>query len=114
MGRTIAGAMLVVALLCMTVQASGQLLPMSWGFPNAVQTSTTTAWQQDTANAFSFQDSDIGFPNGPYSFPSIHQTSIQSQSISHTEFSQTTEFAAIGYPYVSVGPGPYAGFACGY
>jgi hypothetical protein len=114
MGRTLAGAMLAVALLFMAVQASGQLLPMAWGFPNAVQTSTTTAWQQDTANAFSFEDSSIDFPYGPYSFPSIHQTSIQSQSMSHTEFSQTTEFASIGYPYVAAGPGPYAGFACGY
>jgi hypothetical protein len=47
-------------------------------------------------------------------FPAIHQTSVHVQSMSHTEFSQTTEFAAIGYPFASMGPGPFGGFACGF
>ena len=111
MRKSIAGALLVLAILCMTTQAAGQF-PMGFGFPNAVQTSTTTAWQKDTADAFSFED----FNMVPTScgFPAIHQTSIRAQSMSHTEFSQTTEFAAIGYPCVSMGPGPFGGFACGF
>ncbi len=116
MGKSIAGALLVLAILCMTTQASGLMFPMGFGFPNAVQTSTTTAWQQDTADAFSFQDTSVNFPVGctGLAFPSIHQTSIQAQSMSHTEFSQTTEFAAIGYPFVSMGSGPFGGFTCGF
>jgi len=115
MGRPIAGIVLALALLCITVQVSGQLAPVSFGFPNAVQTSTTTAWEQDTANAVNYQNTCVNFPGGLAGlglggFPSISQTSFQAQSMSHTEFSQTTNFAAIGYPYVSVGP---AGFACG-
>jgi hypothetical protein len=113
MGKSVAGALLVLAILCMTTQASGLMFPMGFGFPNAVQTSTTTAWQQDTADAFSFEDASVSFPAG-LAFPSIHQTSIQVQSMSHTEFSQTTEFAAIGYPFVSMGPGPFGGFASGF
>lgn len=117
MGKSVAGALLVAAILCMTIQASGQMFPMGFGFPNAVQTSTTTAWQKDTADAFSFEDVSVNFPMAGcagFAFPSIHQTSVRVQSMSHTEFSQTTEFVAIGYPFVSMGPGPYAGFACGY
>jgi len=113
MGKSVAGALLVLAILCMTTQASGQMFPMGFGFPNAVQTSTTTAWQQDTANAFSFEDASV-VPIPGCVFPAIHQTSIQAQSMSHTEFSQTTQFAAIGYPLVSMGPGPFGGFACGF
>ncbi len=111
MGKSIAGAMLVLAILCLTTQASG-LFPMGFGFPNIVHTATTTAWQQDTADAFSFEDFSM-VPMG-MGFPAIHQTSIQTQSMSHTEFSQTTEFTAIGYPFVSVGAGLPGGFACGF
>jgi hypothetical protein len=116
MGRSIAGAIFVVAILCVTslscitMPAFGQLFPTSFGFPNAVQTSTSTAWAQDTANSLNFQDSSIDFTTG---FPCIHETSLQTQSMSHTEFSQTTSFAAIGYPFVSVGPGPFGGFTVG-
>ncbi len=113
MGRAIAGAMLVLAILCMTMPAIGQMFPMGFGFPNAVHTSTSTAWQQDTADAFSFQDASVSFLPG-CAFPSIHQTSIQTQSMSHTEFSQTTEFTAIGYPFISTGSGPFGGFNCGF
>jgi hypothetical protein len=109
MRKSIAGALLVLAILCMTTQAAGQF-PIGFGFPHIVQTSTTTAWQKDTADAFDYEDFSM-VPMG-LGFPAIHQTSIHAQSMSHTEFSQTTEFAAIGYPYM--GPGPYGAFACGY
>lgn len=116
MGRSIAGAMFVIAILCMamlaciTMPAFGQLVPTSFGFPNIVQTSTSTAWVQDTANSLNFQDAGVDLSSG---FPCIHQTSLQTQSLSHTEFSQTTSFTAIGYPFVSVGPGPFGGFTVG-
>ncbi len=112
MGKSIAGALLVLAVLGMTTQAGALMFPMGFGFPNAVQTSTTTAWQQDTADAFSFEDFSMA-PTA-FGFPAVHQTSIQTQSMSHTEFSQTTQFAAIGYPFASMGPGPFGGFACGF
>ncbi|WP_174591797.1 hypothetical protein [Methanocella conradii] len=119
MGKSIAGAVLVAAIACMAMQASGQLFPMSFGFPNIVQISTTTAWQHDAMDAFSFDDFSINFPatggclplgGVGLAFPSIHQTSIRALSMSHTEFSQTTELAAIGYPFISIGPGPFGGF----
>jgi hypothetical protein len=109
MGKSIAGATLLLALLCMTTQAGGQF-PMGFGFPNAVQTSTSTAWQRDTADAFSYQDFDM-VPTA-FGFPAIHQTSLQVQSMSHTEFSQTREFAAIGFPMGRTGP--FGGFGCGF
>jgi hypothetical protein len=82
------------------------------GFPSIVHASTSTAWQHDTLDAFSYDDFSMGFPAGGYApfgwaglaFPSIRQTSIRAISMSHTEFSHTSEFTAIGYPYVSAGP----------
>jgi hypothetical protein len=112
MGKSVAGAVLALAILCMTTQACGQF-PMGFGFPNIVQTSTTTAWQHDTAEAFDYEDFSM-VPIAGLAFPSIHQTSVHVQSMSHTEFSQTTQFAAIGYPYISAGTGPFGGLACGF
>lgn len=106
MRKAITGALLVLALAIMAPAANGQFFPMSFGFPNAVHYATATAWEQDTANVFDFQDTSI-VPAGW--FPAIHQTSIHTQSMSHTEFSQTSEYTAIGYPYTSMRP-----FGCGY
>ncbi len=115
MGKSAFMAALALAVACMATQASGQFMPMSFGFPNIVHSVASTAWEHDTMDAFSYDDFDVGFPGAGLwgigmAFPSIHQTSIRALSMSHTEFSQTTEFTAIGYPYVSVGPG---GFICG-
>ena len=115
MGKSIFMAVLTLAIGCMTLQASGQFMPMSFGFPNIVHSATSTAWEHDTMDAFSYDDFGISFPGGGFwgigmVFPSIHQTSIRTLSMSHTEFSQTSELTAIGYPYVSAGSG---GFICG-
>jgi hypothetical protein len=111
MRKAIAGALLVLAIACMTMPACGQMFPMSYGFPNVVHSLQSTAWQHDTLDAFDFDDASI-MPYGGGMFPSIHQTSIHTRSMSHTEFSQTTEFTAIGYPYVSASP--FGGFTRGY
>lgn len=107
--RSIIVVSLALAICLASSPAWAQLSPVSWGFPNIVHSASSTYFVQDLADATSFQDVCIDF-GGAWSFPSIHQTSLQTQSMSHTEFSQTSEFDAIGYPYVSVG-GP-AGFMC--
>ncbi len=112
MQKAIAGAVLVLSVAAMAAAAGGQMFPMAYGFPNIVHQATSTAWQQDTFNAFDFDDAAM-VPCG-YGFPAIHQTSVHTRSMSHTEFSQTSEFTAIGYPGISMGPGPFGGFACGY
>lgn len=118
MERSLVVVMFALAVLCVAMPVSGQLVPMSFGFPTAVQSSSSTGWVQDTADSVNFQDASVNFPTagglplGPVSlgFPSIHQTSLQTTSMSHTEFLQTNDFAAIGYPFISVGAG---GFSCG-
>lgn len=90
----------MLALASMAAAASGQMFPMGFGFPNIVHASTATAWEQDTANVFDFQDTSI-VPAGW--FPAIHQTSIHTESMTHTEYSQTTEYTAIGYPCMACG-----------
>lgn len=120
MRKAIAGALLVLvpAVACALFLASlgpaafGQFSPMSYGFPNIVHSLSSTAWARDTADAFDFDDASF-MPTGGY-FPAIRQTSIHTRSMSHTEYSHTEEFTAIGYPYISAGRGPYGGFNCGF
>ncbi len=96
--------------------AGASLAPASFGFPTIVQMANSVAWNQDTANAFSFEDVNIDFGGMPFSpgvclaFPSIQQTSIQCQSVSHTDFAQTNEFAAAAFPFVGVGMAGLPGF----
>ncbi len=103
--------------------ASAQLVPTSFGFPVIVQTGSTTAFTQDTANALDYENVDISFPTAvegtvPFgavslAFPSIHQTSVQTQSATHTDFSQTSEFSEFAYPFVGVGAAALPGFGFG-
>jgi hypothetical protein len=87
-----------------------------------VQSSNTVAFNQDTANALDFQDASIDFPllggGLPFggvslAFPSIHQTSLQTQSVTHTSFVQTNEFAEFAFPFVGVGATGIPGFGFG-
>jgi len=47
-------------------------------------------------------------------FPSIQQTVIQTQEVTHTDFAQTNEFAEFAYPFVGVGPVALPGFGFGW
>jgi len=107
--RSILVVTLLLAVSLATSPAWAQLSPVAWGFPTIVHSATSTAFVQDLANALNYQNTDVDFGCGSV-FPSIHQTSLQTQSMSHTEFSQTSEYDAVGYPYVSVGGGPLGGF----
>ena len=55
-------------------------------------------------------------PFGPVNlaFPSISQTVDQQQSVTHTDFAQTNEFAEFAYPFVGVGPVCLPGFGFGF
>lgn len=111
---------LVLALSFFTFGACAQLVPTSFGFPTIVQTSNALAWSQDTANALDYQNVNIDFSGAGvpfsagvgFSFPSISQTSLQTQSVTHTDFSQSSQFAEFAYPFVGVGATglPLSGF----
>ena len=114
--------MLATAACFFVFGASAQLIPTSFGFPTIVQSSNSVAFSQDTADALDFQDVSINFPTvggglpfGAVSlaFPSIHQTSLQTQSVTHTSFVQTSEFAEFAYPFVGVGATGIPGFGFG-
>ncbi len=115
--------MLAAAVSFFVSGASAQLIPTSFGFPTIVQSSNTVAFNQDTANALDFQDVSINFPTMggglPFggvslAFPSIHQTSLQTQSLTHTSFVQTNEFAEFAFPFVGVGTTGIPGFGFGW
>ena len=55
-------------------------------------------------------------PFGPVNlaFPSISQTVDQTQTVTHTDFAQTNEYAEFAYPFVGVGPVCLPGFGFGF
>ncbi len=101
--------MVFAAILLIVSGAEASLMPASFGFPTIVQMANSVAWSQDTANALSYEDVSIDFGGGvPFgavslAFPSIHQTSLECQSMTHTDFAQTSEYAAFAYPFVGIG-----------
>ncbi|HTY91321.1 MAG TPA: hypothetical protein VMC84_09110 [Methanocella sp.] len=115
-------ATLIVVVAIFSVHAGAQLTSTAYGFPMIVQSSNTVAFQQDTANALDYQDVDISFPVAcdglPFgavslAFPNIHQTSLQTQSVTHTSYAQTNDFAEFAYPFVGVGAVGLPGFGFG-
>jgi hypothetical protein len=96
--------------------ACAQLTSMSYGFPMILQTSNAVAYVQDTANAIDYETAAVDFTPFVFgagvsmSFPSISQTSLQAQSMTHTEYSQTNSFAEFAYPFAGVGTSVFPGF----
>ena len=115
---------LALALVAMILPAYANLVPTSFGFPVIVQSGTTTAFNQDNAFATDFEATDISFPTAdegvlPFgavnlAFPSIEQNVCQTQSVTHTDFAQTNEFAEFAYPFVGVGGVALPGFGFGF
>jgi hypothetical protein len=122
LNRLIYVIVLASAACLIAVSAGAQLVPTSFGFPVIVQSSNAVAFNQNTADALDFEDVSISFPavDGglPFggvclAFPSIHQTSLQTQSVTQTSFVQTSEFAEFAYPFVGVGATGIPGFGFG-
>ena len=107
---------ILIVVAAIAVPAGAQLTATAFGFPTIVQSSNSVAFQQDTANALDYENVDINFPTcmdmctGGFAFPSISQTSLQTQSVTHTSYAQTSEFAEFAYPFTSVGSVGLPGF----
>jgi hypothetical protein len=122
--RAAMAAILALALLSFTAGAS--LVPTSFGFPVIVQNGTTTAFNQDTAQALDDETANVNFPMttdtigtmsfGPVDlgFPMITQNIVQTQAVTHTDFAQTNEQAEFAYPFVGVGGISLPGFGFGF
>jgi hypothetical protein len=66
-----------------------------------------TASGTATANVLPFGPVDLAFPD-------ISQTVDQTQDVTHTDFSQTNEYAEFAYPFVAAGPVSLPGFGFGF
>jgi hypothetical protein len=109
-------AMLVGAVMALlTLHASASLVPMSWGFPQMTQSSSLTAFQKDTALATDDEAADIAFPTTASaltgstfgsSFPTITQTSAQSQLLNSVKFQNENSNFRFAYPFLSIGGSP--------
>jgi hypothetical protein len=126
MRTTYLGIMAILAVVCIVsaIPVSADLVATSFGFPVIVQNGSTTAFNQDTANAVDLENVAIDFPTaeegtlgfGPVSlaFPSITQNVLQTQDVTHTDFAQTNEYAEFAYPFTSVGATALPGFGFGF
>jgi hypothetical protein len=147
-------AILALAFTVCALPVYANLVPTTFGFPVIVQNGSTSAFNQDTANATDFEAININFPpsfdgvnlgptilNGAIStgtptcdpsvsgtatanvlpfgpvnlaFPDINQVVDQTQAVTHTDFSQTNEYAEFSYPFVGVGGVSLPGFGFGF
>jgi hypothetical protein len=107
--------MLSLALAIVAMPAAASLVPMSFGFPTLVQDHTLTAFEKDTAIATDDEAADISFPTTASalagstfgsSFPTITQTSVQSQVLNSCKFMNENQHFAFAYPFVSIGGSP--------
>jgi hypothetical protein len=101
---------MVIAL--MALQATASLVPMSWGYPQMTQSSTLTAFQKDTASSTDDESAAVAFPTSAVdsvnsvfgtSFPTISQTSAQSQLLNSVKFQNEDSNFAFAYPFLSIG-----------
>jgi hypothetical protein len=143
-------AIVALAAAVCALPVYADLVPTTFGFPVIVQNGSTSAFNQDTANATDFEAININFPvsadgvdlgatalNGTIStpsgldasgtasanvlpfgpvnlaFPDINQVVDQTQDVTHTDFSQTNEYAEFAYPFVGVGGVALPGFGFG-
>lgn len=98
----------------MALQATASLVPMSWGYPQMSQSSTLTAFQKDSAVATDDEAAAVAFPtaadavNSAFgtSFPTISQTSAQSQLLNSVKFQNEDSNFAFAYPFLSIGGSP--------
>jgi hypothetical protein len=84
-----------------------QLIGTQFSFPEIYQTSNAVAWAQDYANTYNYQQASVSFPTystgfGGVAFPCIDQTSLQTQTMYHSDYSQNTQTTVIGYPYLGI------------
>lgn len=112
---------LAIALTTTSIPVSASLVATQFGFPSIFHAAESTAFNRDTAEAFSYEDVNINFGAGmPFAggaqlaFPSISQTSVQSQALTHTDFFHTEEVTAIAFPYAGIGCAPVPGFGFGF
>jgi hypothetical protein len=61
MSNVMKGLLLVLAIAVVAMPVHANLVATSFGFPVIVQSGTTSAFNQDTATAFDFEELDIDF-----------------------------------------------------
>ena len=110
--------LLIITLLVGTViavsvpTACAMLTPMAWGMPMMVSSGSTTAFQNYAAAATDNQAAAVAFPTAGSclglvsAFPSIAQTSLQSQALNSIGLLNQNYYNYFAYPYVSIGGAP--------
>ncbi len=97
--------------------ACAGLVPMSWGMPIVKQSASLTAFQKDTAAATDNAAAAVAFPDSiglggsvfGSAFPTITQSSAQSQLLNSVRFQNENQDFLYAYPYFSLGGSPVPG-----
>jgi hypothetical protein len=110
--------MLSLAIAFLAAPVTASLVPMSFGFPTLVQDHTLTVFEKDSAVATNNEAAAVSFPFstsasalcgstfGGSAFPTISQTSVQSQVLNSCKFMSENQHFAFAYPFISIGGSP--------
>ena len=102
------GAMIGSSLL----PAWASLTPMAWGMPIMASSGSLTAFQNNAAALTDNEAASVAFPTGAScfglgtAFPSIAQTSLQSQLFNSVGLLSANQNYFFAYPYLSIGGAP--------
>jgi hypothetical protein len=94
------------------LMACASLTPMAWGMPIMAGSGTLTAFQNNAAVAMDNEAASVAFPavgscfGLGAAFPSIAQTSLQSQQLNSVGLLSANQNYFFAYPYVSIGGAP--------
>lgn len=92
--------------------ACASLTPMAWGMPIMAGGGSLTAFRNDAAVATDNEAASIAFPGTGLcsglgsAFPSIAQTSLQSQMLNSVGLLNGNQYFFAAYPYFSLGGAP--------
>jgi len=110
--KILMAALMGLVIVLMAFQAGASLVPMSWGYPQMVQSSSLTAFQKDTAQATDNEAAAVSFGASAgdltgsvfgSSFPTISQTGVQSNILSSVMYQNENSNFAYAYPFLSIG-----------
>ena len=110
--KLLAIVILSLAVVFLAVPVGASLVPMSFGFPEMVQSHTLTAFEKNVAASTDNEAASVAFPSSTSgvdgvfsaaSFPTILQTAAKSDLLTNCKFMNENEFQAFAYPFVSVG-----------
>lgn len=109
MKKIVIAAFVSISIAFMVLSSQASLVPMSWGFPSFDQTSSLSQFENSVATASDVEAASVAFPTTGSdsilgtSFPTITQTTDQSQLLSSVKSLNQQDSQRFSYPFLSIG-----------